>query len=108
MFNLYSLFYPCLSVSSVFEICTDTFATSSFHVFAGRKTIAKKLGKNTKANNLSWSLVFDRGLSHAVLVITYHSDLNDQNSFHSTIDAPPGVSKNPDHQTEVHSGELER
>ena len=29
----------------------------------------------------------------------------------STIDAPPGVpgvSKNPDNQTEVHSGELER
>ena len=40
-----------------------------------------------------------------------HSDLNDQNSFHSTIDAPlgvPGVPKNPDDQTEVHSGELER
>ncbi len=39
-----------------------------------------------------------------------HSDLNDQNLFHSTIDAPPGVpgvSKNPDDQTEVHSGELE-
>ena len=40
-----------------------------------------------------------------------HSDLNDQNSFHSTIDTPPGVpgvSKNPDNQTEVYSGELER
>ena len=37
-----------------------------------------------------------------------HSDLNDQNLFHSTIDAPPGVSKNPDNQSEVHSGELER
>ena len=40
-----------------------------------------------------------------------HSNLNDQNLFHSTIDAPPvvpGVSKNPDDQTEVHSGELER
>ena len=39
-----------------------------------------------------------------------HSDLNDQNLFHSTIDAPPvvpGVSKNPDDQTEVHSGKLE-
>ena len=39
-----------------------------------------------------------------------HSDLNDQNLFHSTIDAHPGVtgvSKNPDYQTEVHSGELE-
>ena len=33
-----------------------------------------------------------------------HSDLNDQNLFHSTIDVPPGV---PDNQTEVHSGELE-
>ena len=32
------------------------------------------------------------------LVITPHSDLNDPNLFHSTIDAPPGVpgvSKNP-------------
>ena len=40
-----------------------------------------------------------------------HSDLNDQNSFHSTIDAPPGVPgvlKNPVGQTEDHSGELER
>ena len=40
-----------------------------------------------------------------------HSDLNDQNLFHSTIDAPPGVpgvSKNLGDQTEVHSGELER
>ena len=40
-----------------------------------------------------------------------HSDLNDQNLFHSTIDVPPGVpgvSKNPDDQTEVHSGKLER
>ena len=37
-----------------------------------------------------------------------HSDLNDQNLFHSTIDAPqgvPGVSKN--NQSELHSGELE-
>ena len=42
---------------------------------------------------------------------TQHSDLNDQNLFHSTIDASPGVpavSKNPDDQTEVHSVELER
>ena len=41
----------------------------------------------------------------------WHSDLNVQNMFHSTIDAlpgVPGVSKNPDNQTEVHSGELER
>jgi hypothetical protein len=41
----------------------------------------------------------------------YHSDLNDQNLFRSTIDAPPGVprvSENPDDQTEVHSGKLER
>ena len=30
-----------------------------------------------------------------------HSDLDDQNLFHSTIDAPPGVSKNLDDQTEV-------
>ena len=40
----------------------------------------------------------------------YHSDLDDQNLFHSTIDVPPGVSgvsKNQDDQTEVHSGELE-
>ena len=41
----------------------------------------------------------------------YHSNLNDKNSFHSTIDAPPGVpgvSKNlNNHQTEVHYGELE-
>ena len=40
-----------------------------------------------------------------------HSDLNDQNLFHSAIDTPPGVpgvSKYPDNQTEVHSGELER
>ena len=40
-----------------------------------------------------------------------HSDLNDQNLFYSIIDVPPGVpgvSKNPDDQTEVHSGELER
>ena len=40
-------------------------------------------------------------------VFPIHSDLNDQNLFHSTIDAPPGVSKNPNDQTEVHSGELE-
>ena len=39
------------------------------------------------------------------------SDLNDQSSFHSTVDMPPGVpgmSKNPDNQNEVHSCELER
>ena len=39
-----------------------------------------------------------------------HSDLNDQNSFHSTIDMPPGmpgVSKNPEGQTEDHFDELE-
>ena len=44
------------------------------------------------------------------IIFRDHSDLNDQNLFHSTIDAPPGVpgvSKNPDDQTEVHSGELE-
>ena len=43
--------------------------------------------------------------------LQFHSHLNDQNSFHSTNDEkPPGVpevSKNPDHQIEVHSGELE-
>ena len=38
----------------------------------------------------------------------HHSDLNDQNLFHSTIDVPTGVSKNPNDQTEVHSVELER
>jgi hypothetical protein len=41
----------------------------------------------------------------------HHSDLNYQNLFHSSIDASPGVpgvSKNLDDQTEVHSGELER
>ena len=39
-----------------------------------------------------------------------HSDLNDQNLFHSTIDVHPGVpgvSKNPDNETEFYSGELE-
>ena len=36
-----------------------------------------------------------------------HSDLNDQNLFHSTIDLP-GVLKNLNDQTEVHSGDLER
>ena len=39
-----------------------------------------------------------------------HSDLNEQNSFHSPIDTPPGVSgvsKNLDDQTEVYSGQLE-
>ena len=44
-------------------------------------------------------------------VTPMHSDLNDQNLFHSTIDVlpgVPGVSKNPDDHTEVHSGELER
>ena len=34
-----------------------------------------------------------------------HSDLNDQNLFQFTM---PGVSKNLDDQTEVHSGKLER
>ena len=40
-----------------------------------------------------------------------HSDLNDQNLFHPIIDTPPGVpgvSKNPDDQTDVYSGKLER
>ena len=39
-----------------------------------------------------------------------HSDLNDQNLFHCTIDTPPGVpgvSKNLDDQTKVYSGQLE-
>ena len=39
-----------------------------------------------------------------------HSDLNDQNLFHSTIDTHPGVSgvsKHEDNQTEIHSVELE-
>ena len=38
------------------------------------------------------------------------SDLNDQNVFNSTVEAPPGVpgmSKNPDNQNGVHSCELE-
>ena len=37
-------------------------------------------------------------------VFPKHSDLNDQNLFHSTFDAPsgvPGVSKNLNNQTEV-------
>ena len=45
-----------------------------------------------------------------ITVQKLHSDLNDQNLFHSTIDAPqvvPVVSKNPDDQTEVLSSELE-
>ena len=40
-----------------------------------------------------------------------HSNLSDQNLFHSSIDVPPavpGVSKNLDDQTEVYSGELVR
>ena len=37
-----------------------------------------------------------------------HSDLDNQNLFHATIDAPSGVSKNPNDQTEVYSSELER
>ena len=44
------------------------------------------------------------------LAILSHSDLNDQNLFHSTIDATPGVpgvSKNLNDQTEVPSDELE-
>ena len=43
--------------------------------------------------------------------LSRHSDLNEQNSFHSTIDASPGVpgvSDRPDDQTEVCSDELER
>ena len=30
-------------------------------------------------------------LVHIAQRMHYHSDLNDQNLFHSTIDAPPGV-----------------
>ena len=37
--------------------------------------------------------------------VQIHSDLNDQNLFHSTIDVPPGVSKYLNDQTEVHSAE---
>ena len=49
----------------------------------------------------------------ALCLTCAHSDLNDQNLFHSTIDTPPGVpgvSKNPDNQTpqKVQFGELER
>ena len=50
-------------------------------------------------------------LVHIAQRMHYHSDLNDQNLFHSKIDAPPGVpgvSKNPNDQPEVNSGELER
>ena len=51
-------------------------------------------------------------ITKIMICSTYpHSDLNDQNLLNSTIDAPPGVpgvSKNPDNQTEVHFGELER
>ena len=36
-----------------------------------------------------------------------HSDLNDQNLLHSTIDMPPGV-LGVDDQTEVYSGQLEQ
>ena len=39
-----------------------------------------------------------------------HSDLNDQNLFHSTFDVPPGVpgmSKNPEDQIKFHSAEIE-
>ena len=42
------------------------------------------------------------------ILLQLHCDLNDQNLLHSTIGAPPGVSKNPEDQIEVHSGELER
>ena len=38
-----------------------------------------------------------------------HSDLKDQNLFHSTIDTSPGVpwvSKNPEGQIDVYSGQL--
>ena len=40
-----------------------------------------------------------------------HCDLNDQNLFHSIIETSAGVSrvsKNPDDQTKVYSGDLER
>ena len=46
-----------------------------------------------------------RHVSQYIGRLDSHSDLNDQNSFYSTIDAPPGVpgvSKNPANQTEVH------
>ena len=59
--------------------------------------------------NLVKSNWFYKG--HRPICLYYHSDLNDQNLFHSTIDEPPGVpgvSKNPDHQTEVLSGGLVR
>ena len=58
-----------------------------------------------------FQLMYDRNHYFGLGPIPKHSDLNDQNLFHSTIDAPPGVpgvSKNPDAQTEVHSGEFER
>ena len=34
--------------------------------------------------------------------VSWHSDLNHQNLFHSTIDMPPGVSKNLDDRTDVY------
>ena len=39
--------------------------------------------------------------------VRVHSDLNDQNLLHSTIDMPPGV-LGVDDQTEVYSGQLEQ
>ena len=64
-------------------------------------TRAKQLRMN------EWNLIRDYKYLGAP---TSHNDLNDQNLFHSIIDTPPGmpgVSKNQDDQTEVHSGELD-
>ena len=56
-----------------------------------------------------WCNIMDVAMWSDVSAVLHHSDLNDQNLFHSTIDAPPRVprvSKNPDYQIEVHSGEF--
>ena len=50
--------------------------------------------------------LFQNGSIFVNLKCKVHSDLNDQNLFHSTIDTPPGVSKNLEDQTEDNFGEL--
>ena len=52
-----------------------------------------------------WCNIMDVAMWSDVSAVLHHSDLNDQNLFHSTIDAPQargarGV-KNPDNQTEL-------
>ena len=56
-----------------------------------------------------WEDLFFRKF-RPIFIELKHSDLNDQNLFHSTIDVRqrvPGKS-NLDDQTEVHSAELDR